>query len=57
MDQISFNIDDDLGMGSVEILPQRSNVLFEKRKLLGRLLAIWECLNTNYGDVAPMALE
>jgi hypothetical protein len=44
-------------MGSVEIPPQCSNVLFDKRKLLGRLLAIRECFNTSYGDVAPMALE
>ena len=44
-------------MGSVEILPQRGNVLFDKRKLLGRLLAIRECFNTSNGDVAPMALE
>ena len=44
-------------MGSVEILPQCSNMLFDKRKLLGRLLAIRECFNTSNGDVAPMALE
>ena len=55
--QISLDEDDDLRTCTVKVLPQSCDVLFDKRKLLGRLLAIRECFNTSNSDVAPMALE
>ena len=55
--QISLDEDDNLRVCTVKISSQCCDVLLDKRKLLRRFLATWECFNANYSDVAPVALE